>query len=732
MWGVRVGSAGGAVLVLLSVALLLLPGTLLSTGGSAQLATALPPGNFNVNFQATNYPGNKIPWTVTLAGSPQTKSSSSIQFVEPNGTYNYTISSGSSQWQTSPTAGQVTVNGTDVTVPVDFIQVNYTVTFTESGLKPAGTEWWVNVTTTGQSFHNGTTTVSFSEPNGTNYQYTIASANKNYAAPGGTFTVSGQPVSQSVTFSLQSYTVTFTESGLKPAGTEWWVNVTTTGQSFHNGTTTVSFSEPNGTYQYTIGTTNKLYAASGSTFTVSGRPVSQSVTFLLQVYTVTFTESGLPGGTVWWVNLTSGASSTSAGTIVTFSLANGSYSYHLASADKRYSPSPPGNFAVSGGPMAESVSFSKEVYVLQFYEGGLPAGTKWTVALSGPSIAPENQSSTLPYIDFNVLNGTYNFSVKGVAGYGAYPSDAQVVVAGNVSVSIAFSTSVFEVLFAEQGLPAGTPWGITIGVRYTSNQPTINVSLPNGSYTFAVDRVVGYYTTFSTGSFRVSGANQIVNVTFVPYAFPVEFSASGLPATENWTVTLGNVTSSASGDATILFLVPNGTYPFQVNDLLLYLPDSGTDPGSCGGNVTLPAGNVSVCGRATTLPVIFYPVPAWPVTFVETGLGQGVAWSVAIGGHISYGSSSTLIVDVPNGTYSYSLGAVPGYSAASNSGMIHMTGSALQVNVSFTRSGPSTGGPPTGLTETEWVELAAGVVVAALIAATVVVGRRRPGDRNQP
>ena len=110
----------------------------------------------------------------------------------------------------------------------------------------------------------------------------------------------------------------------------------------------------NDTYTYAVATTDKSYQSPGGTFTVSGPVASKSVTFSLVTYTVTFTETGLPSGTEWWVNLTNGQSFSSAETNLTLSEANGTYSYS-ASAPGYLNAT--GNLTV-GGPTTAPVAVS--------------------------------------------------------------------------------------------------------------------------------------------------------------------------------------------------------------------------------------------------------------------------------------------------------------------------------------------------------------------------------------
>ena len=70
-----------------------------------------------------------------------------------------------------------------------------------------------------------------------------------------------------------TYSVTFPQSGL-PAGTSW--SVTLNGQTLSSTTSTITFSEPNGTYAYTVGAVNG-YTATPSSGSVTVNGVSQTV-----------------------------------------------------------------------------------------------------------------------------------------------------------------------------------------------------------------------------------------------------------------------------------------------------------------------------------------------------------------------------------------------------------------------------------------------------------------------
>src|SRR5208283_4446142 len=209
-----------------------------------------------------------------------------VGFSVPNGTYNFTIGNGTTEngsaYAPSPATGNVSVNGTNVTVDVAFAPISfYTVTFSESGL-PSGTNWsvllwnnsagwpWNNTSEGvpsplcgGITYWNGSSnsTIGFAVPNGT-YNFSIGNVTNGSAlyvpAPAmGSVTVNGTNVTVNVAFgSVPLYTLTFNETGL-PNGTWWFVYVynNSTGWLFNSSTNaSIGFAVPNGTYNFNVGT----------------------------------------------------------------------------------------------------------------------------------------------------------------------------------------------------------------------------------------------------------------------------------------------------------------------------------------------------------------------------------------------------------------------------------------------------------------------------------------------
>jgi len=267
-------------------------------------------------------------------------------------------------------------------------------------------------------------------------------SSKSILVAHGDFNLSaGQYLAQSIA----TYTATFTELGLQ-AGNIWYVNITGNFVTYDSGPITnisYSFQLMNGSYTYTVATSDHTYkpsTSSGSVIVDGSSPASISITFAEETYIVAFTESGLPLGSTWYVNITEGTTyydvGLMSGTPYSPFLTNGSYTYTIATSDKTYEPSPSsGSFKVDGSPESESVSFI-ELYTVAFTESGLPSGTSWSVNLNGTTL-----SSTANTITFSITNGTYSYTIGNISGYNISKSSGSLTVNGkNLSESVTFSS----------------------------------------------------------------------------------------------------------------------------------------------------------------------------------------------------------------------------------------------------------------------------------------------------
>jgi hypothetical protein len=399
----------------------------------------------------------------------------------------------------------------------------YVVTFSETGL-PSGYTWYVNMSTSSGPLTGTSYTVDLFNAS---YSFKIASLDKSYSASpqSGTFTVAGSPITESITFSLVTYTVSFSESGL-PSSTTWYVNLTN-GQTFSSTTTSISFSEPNGTYNYSVATVNKAYKAVSypGQFIVSGGTVNVAIVFSEYTYYVNFSEAGLPTNTMWSVTL-NGVTNSSQSDLIVFQEINGTYSYSIGSVTNYVSTPSSGSVTVSGASTSVFITFSY-VYNVVFTENALPSGKTWSVTFNGVQ-----KSSSTSSITFNSPTGTFAYSVSPPAYFGASPSSGYVDVTGNMSVSITFYHE-YEVTFIASGLPSGTKWYVNYGgsiftaiIGSGGAGTEINVTVAQGNVVMYVN-ATGYYSNPSAYNNYV-GSNQTVKVAFTPsQSSPFNIFSSG-------------------------------------------------------------------------------------------------------------------------------------------------------------------------------------------------------------
>jgi hypothetical protein len=314
------------------------------------------------------------------------------------------------------------------------------------------------------------------------------------------------------------HSVDFTETGL-PTGQNW--SVTLAGTTHSSTGTTVSFSEPNGTYSYTVPAVAgfRVDPDEGSVTVTGATKTAISFTEIVPKYPVSFLQSGLPTGTNWSVTL--GASTVySTQPSIVFHVPNGQYDY-AAGAIVGYAATPSsGSVTVSGAGDNTTVAFAPlppGVYPVAFNETGLGPGTNWSVTL-GTQVRSSNTSQ----IEFVRMNGTYAYSVGSVAGFHVSGRSGQLTVAGNlVSVGFAFLAlppTSYNVTIAESGLKPGIPWSGALGsAAFHSTNSSVVLAEPNGTYNYKLTPVDGYLLASSSGSVTVHGAPVTIDVA---YAFP--------------------------------------------------------------------------------------------------------------------------------------------------------------------------------------------------------------------
>jgi len=193
--------------------------------------------------------------------------------------------------------------------------------------------------------------------------------------------------------------------------------------------------------------------------------------------------------------------------------------------------------------------------------------------------------------------------------------------------------------------------------------------------------------------------------------YRVTFNETGLKSGTIWSVNLASLSGSSS-NGTISFEVVNGSYSYKVQNITYYII------------VKNASGDVVVNGANKLVSVNFLYI-AHNVTFTETGLKNGTMWQVTLNGVTENSTTSTIVFVELNGTYSYTVGNVTGYTISKNAtGSVVVDGKNVSVNVPFTVVVK-----PSVVTPKNYDEyyIIGGVIAAIAVVAGIVVaiGRKR-------
>lgn len=219
--------------------------------------------------------------------------------------------------------------------------------------------------------------------------------------------------------SIQGYKISFSQNSL-PSTKEWGIRL--------NNSTNVIWSNSTGEYDnftglldgsYTFQVINATgYASNPYTglLTINGANLTQEIIFT--GYKITATESGLPQGDTWYLNLSDqvGLSMSNTGqhldstqATIQFYLPNGTYTYTYQTSDHRYKGGI-GSFSVSGANYSLSLAFNPVLYYLNFTPLDKPLSLEWAVNVSGTIITGYG------LISFTLTNGTYYWNASAING----------------------------------------------------------------------------------------------------------------------------------------------------------------------------------------------------------------------------------------------------------------------------------------------------------------------------
>jgi hypothetical protein len=293
-----------------------------------------------------------------------------------------------------------------------------------------------------------------------------------------------------------------------------------------------------------------------------------------------------------------------------------------------------------------------------------------------------------------------------------------------------YASNFFNTTFTEAGLPSGTSWSVRLGdmtENATAPQAIVFSPIVNGSYPYSVGPEPGYLAALPTGNVSIAGSSAAVLEVFSTLAghpSGVIFDETGLRPGTPWSVlvTGPSVMDTLRGNSSVLNeSLAAGSYSYQPAPVPGYTAPSG--------------GQFSVTDQEVMVNLTFHGVvpPPYRVSFTETGLTLGSPWSVFVNGSTVNGSSVTLSVGLPNGSYTWAIASEPvGTIGSPVGGSFTIQGAPTTVTIAFsawTAHGPIlTAGPSSFLTNPlTWI-LVGGF--AAGVMGLVVYHRSRATERR--
>ena len=597
-------------------------------------------------------------------------------------------------------------------------QKDYRVTFSQTGL-PTGFGWTVTINNTLQDYSSSGKNLNFSLQNGT-YSYRAHVPFSIYDWDG-TFVVAGTNLVENINLTLSPfgqklYDVIFVEKGL-PINTNWGYYVT---QSYGRGnyeigyqTSTALFS--NGTFSfYTFNSYNDVRFYFNLTINGTGTTITSN-------FGEKFTAN-LSANTGGSFKLSGNLSGILYNDFLSESYLNGSV---YAGSNLSITAVPDQNYSfvrwegsinstsetiyikVESNITETAVFSPEEHFHVNFYEQGLPIGTKWFVNLSNGI----KNSSVSNSLGFSLVNGTYNYTISALSS--KYVAEFQF---GDIAVN--GSSRSFDVQFMSLPVihlvvnPAGAkvavgrvffnntllvhnltvdPGYIFINVTDQGYQPVsqlLKVSL-NGTYNvnISLEKLVSYGylvgALYSNGNLIGTSAylnangltipveNGTFNVTLSPGTYFITANAAGYSSAshvvslENGQATHLNITLNKTQDSyTVSGYITSPNASLTFNGISPFLNETGYYI------ISIPKGNYVVSAYSPgyfpyvtnisvssdfTMNISLFREPA-PTSTNHTGNVTASGFNVSIGKmNISNGIVNLTYSSTSNGTLSISV-----------------------------------------------------------------------------
>ncbi|MGC9209490.1 MAG: right-handed parallel beta-helix repeat-containing protein [Nitrososphaeria archaeon] len=415
---------------------------------------------YTITFVESGLPAG-TEWSVTLNGTTQTSSNSTIAFSEPNGNYVYTVESPVSggegtRYVAVSATGTITVNGAGVNVSVVYETQYYLtliVTPEDAGNVSPASGWY---------YAGSSVNISATAKSGYEFYRWAGTGSGSYTGSGNPATVvMNSPITENATFLVGlNVSVSGITSGAQ--GTVVTINgvpytysqLPVTVYVLPGSNVTYSFAQQvyggSGVRFVWVRSSGPSAAISGS-FVMASEPSELRGVYQAQYYlTMIVTPSGAG-------NVSPSSGWYNAGTEVTISATPASgyeFLYWSGAGNGSYSGRNASAVLTLYSPITENATFVRLVQVT-FTESGLPPGTQWSVTLDGVT-----KSTTNSTITFLVPPGSYTYTISTVSGYKVTQSSGTLAVSSTsppapVSVSYISTTATSSYQQTQLYLAAG-------------------------------------------------------------------------------------------------------------------------------------------------------------------------------------------------------------------------------------------------------------------------------------
>lgn len=242
---------------------------------------------------------------------------------------------------------------------------------------------------------------------------------------------------------------------------------------------------------------------------------------------------------------------------------------------------------------------------------------------------------------------------------------------GNVSAYVLNTTTGSKVRVQDQNSGFTEAYDTETGSVFVTNlfnstisamdlqSTSVVYNLSSGSNPYTI-----IYDPITESIVSAASTATIMVYTFSDQVFPVTFTSYGLPAGDNFGISINNYTIYSSNGIISAYL-SSGKYNISV-----------VSPPGFTTNFT---GNITL-SESQSIHVYFQRLNR--VVFHESGLPHGSSWTVIFAGRYFSSNESSIAIYEINGSFNYSIPSIGSYSSTTSQGILRIS-SPVTINVTF-------------------------------------------------